>query len=107
MRFINSAENIMKFINRRLSELCGILLFIIIILLLANVISREIGYGIEGLSNLSVIVLVSVIYLGLSTTEQKKQHASVEILEYRLDRKSTRLNSSHVSISYAVFCLNK
>src|SRR5437868_8380650 len=25
----------------------------------------------------------------------------------RIDRKSTRLNSSHVSISYAVFCLNK
>src|SRR5699024_12792335 len=24
-----------------------------------------------------------------------------------VDRKSTRLNSSHVSISYAVFCLNK
>src|SRR5699024_12878819 len=24
-----------------------------------------------------------------------------------IDRKSTRLNSSHVSISYAVFCLNK
>src|SRR5699024_7513431 len=28
-------------------------------------------------------------------------------LEDRLDRKSTRLNSSHVSISYAVFCLKK
>src|SRR5699024_11486713 len=26
---------------------------------------------------------------------------------YKLDRKSTRLNSSHVSISYAVFCLKK
>src|SRR5437868_8963669 len=26
---------------------------------------------------------------------------------HRLDRKSTRLNSSHVSISYAVFCLKK
>src|SRR5690625_5901804 len=25
----------------------------------------------------------------------------------RRDRKSTRLNSSHVAISYAVFCLNK
>src|SRR5699024_11569017 len=25
----------------------------------------------------------------------------------RTDRKSTRLNSSHVSISYAVFCLKK
>src|SRR5207249_12267396 len=27
--------------------------------------------------------------------------------EYLADRKSTRLNSSHVSISYAVFCLKK
>src|SRR5690625_6528936 len=26
---------------------------------------------------------------------------------YPLDRKSTRLNSSHVAISYAVFCLKK
>src|SRR6266540_5169089 len=25
----------------------------------------------------------------------------------RLDRKSTRLNSSHITISYAVFCLKK
>src|SRR5438874_5735347 len=28
-------------------------------------------------------------------------------LGVRLDRKSTRLNSSHVEISYAVFCLKK
>src|SRR5690625_7102252 len=27
--------------------------------------------------------------------------------ESKLDRKSTRLNSSHVAISYAVFCLKK
>src|SRR2546426_5756533 len=33
---------------------------------------------------------------------------SVEILvPERLDRKSTRLNSSHLVISYAVFCLKK
>src|SRR5699024_11513016 len=29
------------------------------------------------------------------------------IARIRVDRKSTRLNSSHVSISYAVFCLKK
>src|SRR5437870_9882099 len=28
-------------------------------------------------------------------------------LDQRRDRKSTRLNSSHVAISYAVFCLKK
>src|SRR6266403_2168593 len=30
-----------------------------------------------------------------------------EIVEHAEDRKSTRLNSSHVEISYAVFCLKK
>src|SRR5437868_7979268 len=36
----------------------------------------------------------------------KAQHG--ELRQYPVpDRKSTRLNSSHVSISYAVFCLKK
>src|SRR5690625_5407461 len=30
-----------------------------------------------------------------------------KLIEYIEDRKSTRLNSSHVAISYAVFCLKK
>src|SRR5437868_7252805 len=33
--------------------------------------------------------------------------APEEAQQLRADRKSTRLNSSHVSISYAVFCLKK
>src|SRR5438067_6114884 len=33
--------------------------------------------------------------------------AELPARQVRLDRKSTRLNSSHVSISYAVFCLKK
>src|SRR5437868_10361097 len=33
--------------------------------------------------------------------------AAGQRLGHLLDRKSTRLNSSHVSISYAVFCLKK
>src|SRR5690625_6314522 len=34
-------------------------------------------------------------------------HATAHSMGYRGDRKSTRLNSSHVAISYAVFCLKK
>src|SRR3712207_7255694 len=30
-----------------------------------------------------------------------------QIIPWNLDRKSTRLNSSHANISYAVFCLKK
>src|SRR3712207_2368557 len=33
--------------------------------------------------------------------------AKVTLRNDRIDRKSTRLNSSHANISYAVFCLNK
>src|SRR5690554_7207413 len=42
----------------------------------------------------------------------RNKEMSIVLLEmktkkYLLDRKSTRLNSSHVRISYAVFCLKK
>src|SRR5690606_42136450 len=36
-----------------------------------------------------------------------EHEAARAALELHLDRKSTRLNSSHVKISYAVFCLKK
>src|SRR5438874_10550262 len=41
----------------------------------------------------------------LLTLVHKGQH--VELKSVEQDRKSTRLNSSHVEISYAVFCLKK
>src|SRR5699024_6426884 len=37
----------------------------------------------------------------------KNYSGGLMIIRPPLDRKSTRLNSSHVSISYAVFCLKK
>src|SRR5574337_847789 len=40
-------------------------------------------------------------------TEQWPLSEHTPLLETRVDRKSTRLNSSHHSISYAVFCLKK
>src|SRR5207302_8112674 len=38
--------------------------------------------------------------------EEERRPVARDLLEHR-DRKSTRLNSSHVKISYAVFCLKK
>src|SRR5699024_12532861 len=45
----------------------------------------------------------SVLFLDNSSL----MRSAVITLERIKDRKSTRLNSSHVSISYAVFCLKK
>src|SRR3712207_3997897 len=41
--------------------------------------------------------------------EQKDREVFITVKEFHeyLDRKSTRLNSSHANISYAVFCLKK
>src|SRR3712207_8888421 len=36
-----------------------------------------------------------------------KEDFKITNVEYNEDRKSTRLNSSHANISYAVFCLKK
>src|SRR5690554_7311195 len=55
---------------------------------------------------------ISVSYRGASA--KTVQDTVVQVIEQQLngidglrDRKSTRLNSSHVRISYAVFCLKK
>src|SRR5690606_40774090 len=46
--------------------------------------------------------------LGLvfSIRRRKRTDSIIVLVDHR-DRKSTRLNSSHVKISYAVFCLKK
>src|SRR5256885_11098196 len=36
-----------------------------------------------------------------------QEHLFMQIAQFVRDRKSTRLNSSHLVISYAVFCLKK
>src|SRR3712207_7832448 len=46
--------------------------------------------------------------LAQPSAERRRRHAALRLLRLlREDRKSTRLNSSHANISYAVFCLKK
>src|SRR5207253_3414823 len=49
-----------------------------------------------------------IVPLAVSPAAAAPEHPPVPCRTLRdLDRKSTRLNSSHVAISYAVFCLKK
>src|SRR5690606_41091804 len=54
--------------------------------------------------NASDVVSPTLFYRKTSTTETKS-FQEIYFNSSILDRKSTRLNSSHVKISYAVFCL--
>src|SRR3712207_6988830 len=49
---------------------------------------------------------VSLLLWALRSKEQKRRTSSL-LVACSSDRKSTRLNSSHANISYAVFCLKK
>src|SRR5699024_12801359 len=53
-----------------------------------------------------VIAYIAVVTYG-STAVPIMQDFDANDINHIIDRKSTRLNSSHVSISYAVFCLKK
>src|SRR5437773_10488553 len=45
--------------------------------------------------------------LGFQISGAREARAAVDHVHAAADRKSTRLNSSHITISYAVFCLKK
>src|SRR5688572_33440875 len=50
---------------------------------------------------------ISVLVVGRARLDRRVPRARVCIRARARDRKSTRLNSSHSQISYAVFCLKK
>src|SRR5438874_5351593 len=49
----------------------------------------------------------ALAHRGLSHTAHSRSRSPLILVSVTRDRKSTRLNSSHVEISYAVFCLKK
>src|SRR5205809_6188411 len=56
---------------------------------------------------LSPDVIAAQASLAQAELALHSKHQSLDQLSAQLDRKSTRLNSSHGYISYAVFCLKK
>src|SRR2546421_4772938 len=55
----------------------------------------------------AVVVIAHGTVVASGTPEELRERTGAGNLEDALDRKSTRLNSSHDQISYAVFCLKK
>src|SRR5258705_2772921 len=55
--------------------------------------------------NISTALIVDLSLLTTMHTANSHNVSLIPVLD--IDRKSTRLNSSHLGISYAVFCLKK
>src|SRR5699024_11959069 len=65
-----------------------------------------VGHGVLGDLRRS-LVADDLVQRGDDGRARLGQEAGALLIGSETDRKSTRLNSSHVSISYAVFCLKK
>src|SRR3712207_8698730 len=63
--------------------------------------------GVLGVMSLLLSGFLVVNTIGALLTQQVRQIGIMKSIGARTDRKSTRLNSSHANISYAVFCLKK
>src|SRR3712207_7685662 len=61
----------------------------------------------SSLSLYCVLILSSLSSWGLGLGHEAVVEQRCQDRSYDRDRKSTRLNSSHANISYAVFCLKK
>src|SRR5690625_887846 len=64
---------------------------------------QQIGAAEDGVLNVILFLLIATVVIVLIVfVEQSQRRVPVQYAK-RIDRKSTRLNSSHVAISYAVF----
>src|SRR5947209_11545685 len=60
---------------------------------------------VAGLDRELLLVESEVQWKSVGDAVRVRDHEGGPVIRFGLDRKSTRLNSSHANISYAVFCL--
>ena len=96
--FLKKTNDLMKSINGRLSILCGLLLFTLMILLIFNILFRELGLPVQGLMTIGILMEVAVVYLGLASAEQLKQHSAIDAVQVLLTPKWKKYNKILVDI---------
>ncbi|NWF54500.1 MAG: TRAP transporter small permease [Syntrophaceae bacterium] len=80
-------------VNQVLAGFCGWLMLAMMLLLVLDVVTRFIGQPMQGMAELSVFVMMVVIYLGLARCEERREHVGLELLRNFLPkRKRKRLD---------------
>lgn len=75
---------IIEKVNQFLSGFCGFLMLGMMLLLMADIVFRACGIPLQGMAELSVFVMIIVIYLGLARCEQHGEHVSLELVSNAL-----------------------
>jgi len=86
-------------INQILSGFTGWLMLAMMILLVIDIITRSYFKPIQGIAEISVFVMMVVIYLGLARCEEHKEHVNLEIVTNAL---SASIRKMVVLLSYVL-----
>lgn len=66
-------------LNQILSGFCGWLMLAMMVLLIIDIVTRSLKKPLQGMAELSVFVMMVVIYLGLARCEEDRGHVYLEI----------------------------
>lgn len=72
-------RRIVHAINQILSAFCGWLMLAMMVLLVIDIVTRTVKRPLQGMAELSVFVMMVVIYLGLARCEEDRGHVCLEI----------------------------
>ena len=101
-------RNVLHRVNQWLSGFCGWLLLAMMLLLTADIVGRTIGRPLQGMSELSVFVMMVVIYLGLARCEEHMEHVNLEFAKNFLPpkpRRATELSAAVLALVTSVILL--
>lgn len=76
----NLMQRLISAINALLSAFTGWLMLAMMLILVADFIARMFGFPLQDMAQLSVFVMMVVIYLGFSRCEEHREHVSLEFM---------------------------
>jgi TRAP-type C4-dicarboxylate transport system permease small subunit len=79
-----------KKLGDSLAVVSGLLMSLLMALLVIDVVMRNLGYPLHGVAELSVFVMMIVIYLGFAHCESENTHVRLEFLTDKLPAKGKR-----------------
>ena len=77
-------------VGRFLSGFTGWLMVAMMMMLVIDLVARSLGYPLQLMAELSVFVMMIVIYLGFARCEHEREHVGLEIVTNLLSRTNRR-----------------
>ena len=98
-------KKIIQITNKYFAEFSGWLLMLMMGLLVIDFVSREMYYPIQGVAEVSVFVLVAVVYLGIPHCEQMGEHVRIDAFVNRMPIRLKKIINSTVYLSTSLFLI--